>query len=238
MEYQSPLENPELWDAIAVNQNIEHIIVTYWMGANSFYAMGEFATNNDKTLNVFYIAHTNAEQLFKDVGILLQEPTEDKIFIFDANNWIWAQYHDLKFYDAGNYVIGYSEQLNGFKQIDQSEMILTADFTGNQYLIEGNDEDGRRTIHPGGISYGPYWFIPIGDYRITIDGVNLKDTVSFDVYSDGGAVHRDFFVENITDDRIEIALSTDEDIARLEIAVENISSADVIMNNLTIEKER
>ncbi len=53
VEYQSPLENPELWDAIAVNQNIEHIIVTYWLEANSFYALGEFATNNDKTLNVF-----------------------------------------------------------------------------------------------------------------------------------------------------------------------------------------
>lgn len=142
----------------------------------------------------------HVEQLYKDVGILLQEPTGDKIFIFDANNWVWMQYHDLNFYDAGNYVISYSEQLNGFEQIDQSEMILTADFTSNQYLIEGNDKDGRRTINQRGMSYGPYWFIPAGNYKIIIEGENLKDTVCLDVCSNGGEVHRDFDIENMMDE--------------------------------------
>lgn len=238
INYQSPLENYAVWNSVAEDKDISHVVVTYWLGENPFYILGDYTTSTNKTLNYFALAHPNLEQLSNDVENLLESPTEDEVFVFNSRNWKWQIYRNLNFYDAGDYIIGYSGVIEGVSPIDPSERSsMSADFTNNLYLENGFDTDGKRTIYPGGLSYGPYWYIPAGDYKIKICGVNIHESIdNLYISSNGGEIHYDFEIDWITDSQCEISLHLTEDASDLEVVIKNVSSEDIVLDGMTIER--
>ena len=94
-------------------------------------------------------------------------------------------------------------------------------FGGNQYLENGQDTDDGRIINAGGLSYGPYWSVPAGNYRIEIAGEQILNNVQVIVYSQrGGCGHEVQWMEG-TEDVLNLSLQLNEDVQDLEICLRN-----------------
>ncbi len=118
VSYQSPLGQQEAWNVIASDKDIKHIVITYWMGAD-FYEVGNYAMENEKTLNIFAMVHPKVEQMLSDVDELLRNPAEDEVFVFNKNDSPWMEYSNLHFYLAGDNVIGSFKPIKGLTQIER-----------------------------------------------------------------------------------------------------------------------
>lgn len=53
-------------------------------------------------------------------------------------------------------------------------MRFSVSFGENEHVINGEDKDGVRSLHEGGLSYGPYLSLVPGVYEVTVTGTNLE----------------------------------------------------------------
>jgi hypothetical protein len=234
--YTLPLGNKNLWDRLAGDVSFKHMVVTYWADNNRFYNLAEYATTNAKTLNAFWMVHPNTDKILKNVKEQLANPADDEMFIFNKNDWQWTKYNNLHFYSAGDFLIGTLNEIEGEAEIKELPIIST-ELIGNRNLKNGSDKNGKRTIHPDGLSFGPYCYVPQGKYLIRIKGNSLQDNVNVSVTSNKGA-QCDYSVTDMNNSEIKIMLLADKAIDDVEILISNISSQDIVIDSMTIEKLR
>jgi hypothetical protein len=230
------LGNKNLWDRLAGDVSFKHMVVTYWADNNRFYNLAEYATTNAKTLNAFWMVHPNTDKILKNVKEQLANPADDEMFIFNKNDWQWTKYNNLHFYSAGDFLIGTLNEIEGEAEIKELPIIST-ELIGNRNLKNGSDKNGKRTIHPDGLSFGPYCYVPQGKYLIRIKGNSLQDNVNVSVTSNKGA-QCDYSVTDMNNSEIKIMLLADKAIDDVEILISNISSQDIVIDSMTIEKLR
>lgn len=114
--YESILKE-NLWTQIGQNSTIKHVIITYWMGTET-YDFAEWAINNNKTLNMYAFAHPNIDQLLKKVNQELLNVTEEKIYIFKRDEDLSKlEQYNLYYYVADNYIIGYSKKIQNYQEL-------------------------------------------------------------------------------------------------------------------------
>lgn len=74
------------------------------------------------------------------------------------------------FYQTQSYVVyGFTSYEMLLKQLTS----YTADFKDGKWLDRGQDVDGVRHVYQGGVSYGPYYLLYPGRYKIEFSGANL-----------------------------------------------------------------
>ena len=102
----------------------------------------------------------------------------------------------------------------------------------------GEDKNGRRYLHEGGVSFGPYTILYPGTYVITINGENL-DEAGFDcVYSQDYAPYPiEMTNVNVTEHTITYQITIDENRC-IETTIMNYSSEDVILDQIDIQEIR
>lgn len=228
----SQLQSP-IWDFIGNRKDIEHVVITFWDTEQDFYVLGEWALNHNKTLNSFAMAHPNPDALLQNVEGLLQNPEDNEIFIFKKNlDGIRYLKYNLNYYMADDYIIGYSNEMNSFSKMSTTESKkLEWSFGNNHYLQQGEDIDDGRIIYPGGLSFGPYWYIVAGNYKLSITGKNLTDNLNFSIYSNGGSIFHEYQLIECSNSNIVLKFQLDTDIEDMEIAFNNNS-----LNNILLEK--
>lgn len=93
-------------------------------------------------------------------------------------------------------------------------------FEDNQFLDQGEDENGIRRLDSGGVSYGPYWKVQSGDYLLTINGENL-DQAEVCLTSQYGEKEHNFTVMKEKSGRIVLSVSLEEEVENLEVLIQN-----------------
>lgn len=111
--YESPLYPSEIWDTLAQNEDIKHVIVTYWLGENQYYDIGKWALENDFTMSSFAMVHATQQDIRENILQYLENPTSEEIFIFskEERETLLEEGYPLYYYDGGDYIIGYAEEL-------------------------------------------------------------------------------------------------------------------------------
>ena len=234
--YESPLTD-EIWDAVGLNTEIMHIEPTAYLGEKEFYDLGEWAIKSGKTMGAFAIAHLDSEVIAERAAEKLKKPRADEVYVFENFDRLLLNKYGLHYYEANDYIIGSVNTLANFTEID-SKMLKKADwkYENNMYLINGEDRADGRYISADGISYGPYWSVPAGRWKITIVGDDIADKTDISVYSNQGTQHYQYDLMAYND-RLELFISLNEDVQDLEIAIKNISNEEVRLNRLSIQGE-
>ena len=108
-------------------------------------------------------------------------------------------------------------------------------FNGNN-VKGGQDKDGRRTLEPGGCSYGPYWTVLSGSYKAVIEGENIG-LADIELYSDFGETHYPFSCD-LSDGRAELSFTIPRTTRTFELVLKNNSEQPVIISSLILLPER
>lgn len=233
--YESILQDGEFWRFIGEEDIIKHIVFTDPMPEKAGYAFAEWALNYDKTLSFFPLAHRNIGMFAETVQDSLQELSETDLFIFTEANRLQCYKYGLHYYISDGYIIGYCDSLELPEYEVQSAFFsLTYQFSQNQYLDNGEDINGLRNIYSGGLSYGPYWNIPSGTYKIVIRGANLLNLLP-EIYSGGGSTFYEFDILSQTEDSIEMIISIEQDANNLEIVIRNELDGTISLSEITLQ---
>lgn len=230
--YRSALKDTVFWDNLGANQNVKHIIFTENVSLDSLYAFTDWALKNDKTVNQFYFAR-QLNTIDTDRQNDLEHPDDSELFIFSFGNTLECLKYDLNYYLADGFVIGYTGTTEYGKKMSKSDLngnIWT--FADNQYLQNGQDDgNGTRSVYAGGISYGPYWEVPSGNYTVTISGKNLKKA-DIEIYSQKGEKYHNYTMAGIKNERVVLEIHLEKQVKDLEIAIKNNTQEIIELNQI------
>ena len=143
--------------------------------------------------------------------------------------------YDLYYYQAGKYIVGYGEEIDGLTQMKPEEFSVTYMFGDGSWITNGVDVEGERILYPEGLSYGPYWDIPAGDYYLTIRGDKIAENARIVIYSESGKYYYDFSVVESTDDKMVLLLNLESDVKKLEFSIMNISDHDLVLRSIDLQ---
>lgn len=236
--YQSLLKTDEFWDTIAEKKEIKHIVFTDAMSNNELYAFGNWAFHNHKTLNTFYMARNNQENVQRNLKEALAGLSPENLFVFHISNQIGCLAYNLNYYPVDGFMIGSREAIDGFIPMKKTDFQNVWTFGENRYLENGEDVEDGRIVNPEGRSFGPFWKIPAGNYIVTIEGEQIPDQTDVVVFSEGGKVKHDYQVMDRSDDILRLSLSlTGEGVENLEISIWNHSQEPMKLKCITVDRD-
>ena len=190
-KYNSSIDE-NFWNNIVKTTNAKHIVFTYINPKEKLeYALGNFVTNNSMTLSNFNIARIDSikDRLKSNINKSLSKITDKNIYIFKHEKDLHLLNYNLNYYQVDDYIVGYIEQIKNYDKIPIEELkTLTYKFAKNKYILNNTEKDTKegRILYPNGLSFGPYWYVPGGKYKINVVGSNLKDKIEINITSNLG----------------------------------------------------
>ena len=137
-------------------------------------------------------------------------------------------------YLSANYrIIGFNSYDDMIRTV--SEYVFSFDGSNN-WILNGEDEDGHRIILPKGISYGPYTTLYPGTYTIEITGDNLTFSDIDCTYNNGEDTLNLMLLEN-SNKRIVYDVTTKTVLYNAETRVINNSTYPIEINSIKISKK-
>lgn len=117
--YQTLLSNENFWNDIASNKTIKHIVFTeIEIESDYMFAFTNWATDNEKTVNLFYFARDISGEIEKNLDDSLQNLSCDNIYIFFESNKMECMEYPLHYYAIDGVIVGYTEAINGYPEIN------------------------------------------------------------------------------------------------------------------------
>lgn len=236
VDYHSPLETDGFWNLIAKRKEVKHIVFADTMSMDELFAFGNWAFNNQKTLNTFYMARNKVETVQRNLAKALAELSPENLFVFHSFNQLECLKYDMNYYLVDGFIIGSSEIFDGFVPMKKTDFQNVWTFGENRYLENGEDTQDGRIVNPGGRSFGPFWKIPAGNYIVTIEGNQISDKAEVVVFSEGGKVRHDYQIIDYSDDMLMLSLSlTDNGVDNLEISIWNGAQEAMELKCITLD---
>ncbi len=234
--YQSPLQD-QTWQLIGEDEKIQHVILIPGLPWEEQYHLAVWALDYGMTLNDFHMGHeAGEEQAFAQLEQDLAEPREDRVYIWRSDNTAECLNYDLYYYACDQYIVGLAEPLEGVEPLAEDDSRLGSfsySFAG-QYLLNGADENGIRTLNPGGSSFGPYLNMAAGRYQVTIEGEHLDGGTFSIAYSNGDLLIPLVEYEQ-TENRVTFSFELDKRISDVEVVIVNEQEDILILNRIQIE---
>ena len=234
--YKTTINDSTLWSDISNQQKIRHIIFTIGfeeLSPSAGWSIANWAMDNNMTLNDFYFARDNSKTYLMNLDASLADPDESDLFVFGKENALTTQKYDFHYYRVDDLIIGTTEPIEGYQSVDQREFATSRYTFGDNLVKNGADKDGSRYLESGGQSFGPYWELPKGDYKVEIVGSNLKGC-DVSAYSSFGKMQHTISELVKTDDRIEFIVTIPEDASNFEIMVQNQSNEEVRLSYMQL----
>lgn len=234
---QNQLEDA-IWTSTFPYLGIEAVVFAdkEHLSQEELYVFSDYASNHDMTINDFYFARALEYRITDVAQDFLKHPNNKTIYLFSEDEWWSCNNYELHYYLIDNFIIGLQEPLNHREEVNLSELAVWFYRFEGQYISGGEDIDGVRYLHEGGVSYGPYKMVPDGEYFITIEGEGLEKT-NLLCYYDGSMDHS-IEMKNlvIKSDKVCYQVSLEQEIKDLEIVIQNASKQDVIIRRIQIQK--
>ncbi|MBQ9538973.1 MAG: hypothetical protein IJU95_06855, partial [Treponema sp.] len=170
--YSAAFLESESWKAVSDNENIRHLYFCKGFPLSDMYAIAKMVLENKKTMNRFYLAHEINEVFDTSFRDCAKKLSGDSVYIFNRDNEVFPSLYNLYYYYGGGYLLGFTSPQSGLEEVKVSPLWCYK-FSSGQNLRDGRDEDGKRILQPGGLSYGPYVALPAGVYSVEIKGKGL-----------------------------------------------------------------
>jgi len=216
-------------------------LLTAFFPMKTVFDIADFACDHRMSLNDFYIGRRNGryiEQLKYKHWLELQQGRVDPetIYIFNRIPFNLTQNDALKLYEIDGLIIGITsdftwdnEPESRIRKSDPINVIQT-----DAFLTNGEDKEGRRILHEGGISFGPYIPLGQGRYHVCIKGENL-DNVSWDVSSGSRGMTFTILNEKKNSEEIVFEVELKETFYDMEFRIFNTQPEDVIIDSFIVQ---
>ncbi|MBE5869598.1 MAG: hypothetical protein E7293_11760 [Lachnospiraceae bacterium] len=237
--YTSPVQG-EVWEEIGESGRIKHLMVRdiYSTGMEYFYQLAEYANRYDMDQNYHHYGHSIGTEPARLVVEGLENPKDDTMYVFNRKFWLRCGQYDMHYYDGGYFIIGLTWELDNVEEIDPETLNKAVwEFGNSKYLSNGEDIDGVRHIYPGGLSFGPYYYMPEGRYQIIIDGSGLE-RVNLSCTHDNGTGKLDIEQLQGWDHKMTFYLDIPTDMDGVELVIKNIGEQEIILNKITFQVVR
>ncbi|MCM1222543.1 MAG: DUF6311 domain-containing protein [Lachnospiraceae bacterium] len=237
VEYRSVLES-DFWDTAATDSEVKHIV--FVQAPEHLYAFTDWALKNGKTVNRFYFARSKGESTQENLTRSLSELSSEDIFICkNPSNTLQCMAYDMDYYLIDNYIVGHKGAFDGYESLKISDFHAVWTFGNNQYMDEGNGEDTEdgRILYPDGLSYGPRWSIPQGNFEVEILGDGFSEKTEIIICSQGGSVYHEFQIVKKTEKDVVISMQLENNVNDIEIVIKNSSAAPIKLNNIKVEPQ-
>lgn len=216
-------------------------LLTEYFSAKVVFDIADYACDYHMHLNDFYIGRRNAaliESLKYQHWQEIEQGIVDSgtVYVFNRIPFNLIQVDEINIYVIDELVIGvtsdYQWENEPADRIDKDYSINI--MQEGLFISNGEDIDGCRILHPGGISFGPYIPLGSGKYRIHILGEKL-DEVDVDVFS--GSHSNTFLIENIQwdSDAFIYDVCLDETVYDIEFRVYNHQGEDIAIDRFYLE---
>ena len=167
---------------------------------------------------------------------------EGKVYMlfneFDFENNPWRNEYleqDLVYKNDTYYITGYDDYDTMKSHLFAAYEPYEYDLIDNAFLLNGEDTDKGRLVHPGGCSSGPNITLDSGEYGAIIKGSNLENAI-FRSTSDSGAADVRNKEKLRTDNALEYKLYLEDETDSFETLIENETDRDVIIDSITLYK--
>ena len=237
-QYDSPLQTEDFWQTVGENEQIKQVIYTNLTQDYDYcFALTQWAMMNNKTTSSFYLARANTDTLQSIIDDALENITPECIYIFDEQTKLSCARYDLHYYSIDGMIVGYCEPIEGFQEILPSEIYVSWSFGDNQCLTEngGMDTEEGRILYPSGISFGPYWTIPAGEFQVVIKGSGLSDYVDIVLASSASELSYDYKVLEWSEKQIKVRVSIPEDVNMFEVAIYNNKNENIFLQEIQVQ---
>lgn len=230
--YESKLQDRSFWESVS-RANVRHVKYTSSdIDESVVYSVTDWALDNQMTLNGFFVGRTSEFLADGSSNGVAVEAEPESIYIFQEREKQMCRTYDLNYYQADGLVVGCAGQIPGLTPIGWNELNESIwRFGDGAYINDGIDTENGRLLYPGGLSFGPYWPIPHGTYKLVISGENMTDKTEVSIYSEYGLTYHDFEIVNRSDDEIQINLYLLNDVADLEISVRNNADDEILLKS-------
>lgn len=138
-EYQSLLQDVDFWNAVSEIESIEHIVYCDEFDKDTMYSVFDWASKNKMTTNSFYFARPIMDD---NVSLAIQESlnkaSDEYLFLFSADSPLQCINYNLNYYSVDQFLVGYSEKIDGFSPISKVDLIKSIDIGDNIcFMLDG-----------------------------------------------------------------------------------------------------
>lgn len=237
--YQSLLPS-EAWQTIARETEVKNIcFVSDVVNGDRklLFSFGDYASDYGLTLSNFYFARSIGEKEQQARENMLAALPPDTLFIFFKNEGMKCLAYNMNYYEIDGVVAGCSQPLGELVPLTERELrTYRYDMENGRYINNGEVTEQGFLIHSYGNTYGPYLHAEAGRYTVIIKGSNLK-AVDVKSYYNGGDVNLEPQNLTLTEEAVSFQVELTEYTEDLEVAVWNIGGEDILVSEITIEKQ-
>ncbi|NLG04628.1 MAG: hypothetical protein GX567_12490 [Clostridia bacterium] len=234
--YESPLQS-NFWKDVMQFRDKKHLLFVDKdnLSQGELYAFSDYAADHGMTINNFYFARALTEPLQEVADDFMEHCDTQTIYVFTWKSRMRTADYNLHYYQVDDWLVGLKEPIKGYEEIQVEEMMnWHAEFDGT-FVNEGEDDKGVRTLHSGGVSYGPYMELPEGHYRVTVQGEHLSNAYCL-AYHKGSELYRfEPVSEKKTDQAVIYEIMIDQEVKDIEFVVRNQSEEDVILYGIYVQ---
>ncbi len=227
----------DIWDSLGENETIRHLYLVSIMDKDTMYHLTDWALSHGKTVSRFYFARSMDREIDANLERALRAKSPEDLFLYTKEGELMRFGNGLQEYEAGDFILCYAGDLPGLKPCKAAEPVMEIRFAVGKWLENGEDQDGVRTLFSSGLSYGPYFEAPKGEYEIRIAGEGLSRAEIL-ICSKESTYFHEFETKELTDESAVIALTLPENEADLQVAVRNLSEEPVVLTGIDVELKR
>lgn len=237
--YESAMKNTSAWDELYNNGELEHVVLATSFQSftdNQKWSLADWALSHSITLNDFYLSRDNTAEREKSFNEAIAQIDNHEMFVFNSKSLLSTLKYDMHYYDIDGFVVGSSKSLTSISEMPQEQRSVLIDEMQDNTVNNGNTENGVRTIMPGGMSYGPYWIVPSGNYVLTLTGAGLDNsTITISSQGTGYSETIIFDSSTILNDQLSVEVNISKDINDLEVLVQNIGETNIELYEIKLE---
>jgi len=242
---ESVLQSPE-WNEIAEDYD-KIFFITYggeyddkmindYLGINIVFDIMEYAAENHMVLNDGYVSRRDVEAINKTrkaywEKLLSGNPDKNTLYIF--YDIPWEVMDNLHLYYIDDILAGTAEPLNGVEEFNMEEG-MNLIYTGLN-IKDCDERSEGRFIKTQGESFGPYFTLKPGTYRIIVLGSGLEQ-LDYDVCYNNGEEILETTVDFADSNRMEYTFHIDEIVKNMETRFRNKTEEWILLESVKIYK--
>jgi len=222
--YQSQLTDTAFWDS-AARSNIRHVVLIprfSQLPEEMRWSLANWAMDNRMTLNDFYFARENATMFSENQAAQIASPDASELFIVSPANAFITERLDLTYYWVDGLIVGTLAPIPGQKSIDPKDDSVNRYTFGDGYVDTGVEKDGARYLFANGSSFGPFWTMPKGTYRVVAYGSNLA-LCDVSAHSLSNRLRHKISDFTAQEDQLSFTVTIEEDTFTFEVCILNQS---------------
>ena len=234
--YESPLQS-DFWENVLSQGNKKHLLFADKdnLSQGELYAFSDYAANHNLTINNFYFARALTEPLYEVADDFMEHSDSETIYLFTWKARMRTGDYALHYYLVDDWIVGLRNKIEGYEELLITDLMKWNVVFDGTYVNDGEDEKGVRTLHPGGVSYGPYLELPPGYYRVSIQGDHLSNAYCL-AYHKGTELYQFKPVNELkTEQTVIYEIQIDEEVEDIEFVVRNQSEEDIQLYDISLQ---